>query len=64
MAKIISPKEYKLNVNIGVVLHLMKKDAEAEQFFKQAEEVIIPGQEVMAKQIIKDAREGKNPICT
>jgi hypothetical protein len=64
MANLISPKEFKILSNIGVVLKIIKKDAEAEQFFQKAEANIIPGQEEMAKGILKAAREGKHPICT
>lgn len=64
MAKMISPKEFKVILNIGVLLKMLKKDDEAEQFFKQAEENIVPGQEEMARGIIANARSGKNPICT
>jgi len=63
MAKLISPKEFKLLVNIGVVLKLIKRDQEAEQFFRDAELNIIPGQEAQAHEILKGAREGKMPIC-
>ena len=63
MAKLISPKEFKLLVNIGVVLKMLKKDQEAEEFFRQAEDNIIPGQEKMAQEILKGARAGNNPIC-
>jgi len=64
MAKMISPREFKVLVNIGVILKLMKKDDEAEKFFKEAEANIIPGQEEMANAILKDARGDKRPLCT
>ena len=63
MAKMISPKEFKLLVNIGVLLKMLRNEQEAESFFRQAEENIIPGQEQTAKDILKAAREGKRPIC-
>ena len=64
MAKLLSPKEFKVIMNIAVMLLMMKKNEEAEKFLKLAEENIIPGQEEMAHNIIKDARSGKIPICT
>jgi hypothetical protein len=64
MAKMLSPKEFKLNINIGVILMMLKKHDEALKFFKIAEDNIVPGQEKMANQILKEAREGKMPICT
>lgn len=63
MAKMLSPKEFKLLVNIGVLLKMLRNDPEAEQFFQEAEANIIPGQEAQAKEILKGAREGKQPIC-
>ena len=62
MAKLISPKEFKLLVNIGVILKLLNKNQEAEQFFRDAEANVIPGQEATANEILKGAREGKIPI--
>lgn len=64
MAKMLSPKEFKLLINIGVLLKMLRNDQEAESFFRQAEENIIPGQEKVAYDILKAAREGKRPICT
>ena len=63
MAKMISPKEFKLLLNIGVLLKAIGKHKEAEEFFVKAEENIIPGQEVQAREILKGARDGKQPIC-
>ncbi len=64
MAKLINPKEFKLLINIGVVLKILNIQGEAEQFFSEAEKNVIPGQEEMARAIIADARAGKNPLCT
>ena len=64
MAKLISPKEFKVIMNIAVMLKMLRKDEEAEKFLLLAEENVVPGQEEMAANIIKDARSGKIPICT
>src|SRR3990167_8231553 len=62
MAKLISPKEFKLLINIAACLRLLKNDKEADEFLRMAEENIVKGQEVQAKQFIADHRAGKLPI--
>lgn len=62
MARMISPKEFKLNVNIATCLKLLKNEAEADKFIKIAEENIVPGQESQAKDILENYRSGKMPI--
>jgi len=59
MAKLISPKEFKILYNISVVLRLLKKDKEAEEYLKLAEANIIKGQEEDVKIIIANYRLGK-----
>jgi hypothetical protein len=62
MAKLISPREFKVLFNIAIMLKLLHQEAEAEAFLKQAEENIVEGQEVHAKQIIDDFRQGRGHL--
>lgn len=62
MAKMISPKEFKVLMNIATCLRLLKNDAEADQYLKLAEDNIVKGQEKEAYQFIADHRKGKLPI--
>ena len=64
MAKLISPKEFKLHVNIATVLRLLKKTKESDEHIRLAEENIIPGQEERAKRVLKEIKEGKSPLMT
>jgi len=59
MAKLISPKEFKVLYNIAVVLRLLKKDQEAEAYIQLAEANVIKGQEEQMKVIIDNFRKGK-----
>ena len=62
MAKLISPKEFKVLLNIATCLRLLKNDREADEYLLLAEQNIIPGQEQQAAQFIADHRKGKLPI--
>lgn len=62
MAKIISPKEFKVLMNIATVLRLLKNDKEADIYLHLAEENIVAGQEMEAAQFIAEHRRGKLPI--
>jgi hypothetical protein len=62
MAKMISPKEFKILMNIATVLRLLKNNKEADYYLKLASENIVEGQEKMAYKFIKDHKEGKLPI--
>ena len=62
MAKIISPKEFKVLMNIATCLRLLKNDAEADEYLRQAQENIVPGQEATAMDFIEQHRKGKLPI--
>jgi hypothetical protein len=62
MARMISPKEFKLNVNISTCLRLLKNNKEADQFLQLAEDNMVAGQEEQSRNILKDARSGKCPI--
>lgn len=62
MAKLISPKEFKILMNIATCLRLLKNDKEAEAYLKLAEDNIVRGQEKEAAEFIKQHRSGKLPI--
>ncbi len=64
MAKLISPKEFKLLFNISVVLRLLKKEQEAKEYFALALQNMIPGQEEELKPIIDDYNKGKLRLLT
>lgn len=62
MARLISPLEFKILMNIAACLRLLKNDAEADAFLKLAEDNIVKGQEVEAKKFIEQHRAGNLPI--
>lgn len=62
MARMISPKEFKVLMNIAACLRCMKNDKEADLFLKEAEANMVAGQEEQAKEFIKQHRKGKIPI--
>jgi hypothetical protein len=62
MAKLISPKEFKVLMNIATCLRLLKNDKEADQYLALAEANIVAGQEKEAMQFISEHRKGKLPI--
>lgn len=62
MAHMISPKEFKVLVNIASALKLMRRDDEAEKYIQMAQDNIIEGQEESAKRIMQDFKEGKLPL--
>jgi signal transduction histidine kinase len=62
MAKMISPKEFKIRINLATILKLLKNEKECEENLKVAEENIVPGQEEQAKRLIQEVRDGKGPI--
>lgn len=62
MAKIISPNEFKVLMNIATCLRLLRNDKEAEEYLALAEKNIVPGQEEQALQFIAEHRKGKFPI--
>jgi hypothetical protein len=59
MAKMISPKEFKLLINISTCLRLLKNQAEADKYLKEAEDNMVAGQEKEAKEFIFQCRTGK-----
>ena len=62
MAKLISPKEFKVLLNIATCLRLLRNDKEADEYVRLAEENIVPGQEEASRRFIEDHRKGKLPI--
>ena len=62
MAKLLSPNEFKVLMNIATCLRLLKNNEEADQYLKLAEENIVPGQEKEALDFIAQHRRGKLPI--
>lgn len=62
MAKLISPKEFKVLMNIATCLRLLKNHKEADMYLKMAEENVIAGQEEASRQYIEAHRAGKLPI--
>jgi len=62
MARIISPNEFKILVNIASCLRLLKNHKEADEFIKKAEENIVEGQEEQAREILKAHKDGNLPI--
>jgi len=62
MARMISPREFKVLMNIATCLRILKNNAEADQYLKLAEENIVPGQEKQSLEFIANHRKGKLPI--
>jgi hypothetical protein len=62
MAKLISPKEFKVLFNIAIVLKILKNDKESAHFLKLAEENIVAGQEKQARAVIEDFKKGNYPL--
>jgi hypothetical protein len=62
MCRMISPKEFKILINLATVLRMLNKIQESKYFIEEAERNIIPGQEEAAKRIIQDVRDRKNVI--
>jgi len=62
MARMISPKEFKVLMNIATCLRILKNDKEADHFLLEAERNIVGGQEKEAMEFIKNHRKGKLPI--
>ena len=62
MALRISPKEFKLLMNLATVLRYLRNDKEADQYLKLAADNIVEGQEKESWGFIKDHKEGRLPI--
>lgn len=58
MAKMLSPKEFKILYNIAVVLKFLKQDAESVSFMQQAKDNVIKGQEKTAEILFRDYDSG------
>lgn len=62
MAKLISPKEFKVLMNIATCLRLLKNDKEADEYLKLAEDNMVAGQEAESMKFIAEHKKGKLPI--
>ncbi|MDD5760972.1 MAG: hypothetical protein PHP88_00480, partial [bacterium] len=60
MAKMMSPKEFKVLFNIAVVLKILGNHAESEQYINEAKANIIKGQEKRSLELIQEFREAKD----
>jgi hypothetical protein len=59
MAKMISPKEFKIMVNLATSLMLLNKKEEADKFMEEAMKNIPSGQEGQAKELMDNFKQGK-----
>jgi len=59
MARLISPKEFKILFNLAVLLLMIKNKNEAMKFFDLAEKFMVEGQEKQALKWLNEARTGK-----
>ena len=66
MAKMISPKEFKILFNIAVVLKILRKDKESKEYMRLAMANVVKGQEQRAKELydefITATNTGKLPL--
>lgn len=62
MAKLISPKEFKILMNIATCLRLLGNHKEADEYLQMAADNIIAGQEQAALEFIEQHKKGKLPI--
>lgn len=62
MARLLSPKEFKLLFNISVLLRMIRKTEESDKFLQLAKDNIIEGQEEKSLQLIEDVKKGKMPF--
>jgi hypothetical protein len=62
MARMLSPKEFKINMNLATACAAVGRKKEAEEWLKIAENNIPAGQEKMAKELIAKWRTGQMPI--
>lgn len=62
MARMISPKEFKINFNIATALKLSGNTKEALQFFEESKKCVPPGQEDQIKKITDDWEKGQCAI--
>lgn len=59
MAKMLSPKEFKILYNIAVVLKFLKREKESGDFIQLARENVIRGQENTANHLFKEYEAGR-----
>lgn len=58
MAKMLSPKEFKVLYNIAVVLKFLKQDAESAAYIQMAKDNVIKGQEKTAEILFNNYKAG------
>lgn len=62
MAKMISPREFKLYINMATAIKVLGNPKEADSYIDKAEKNMVPGQEKEALEVIKNYRAGHLPI--
>jgi hypothetical protein len=62
MARMISPKEFKINVNLATACACGGHKAEGEKFLQIAEDNIPAGQEEQCQKLLKDWKSGNMAI--
>jgi len=62
MAKLISPREFKVLMNIATCLRFLGNNKEADEYLELAAQNIVPGQELEATRFIEEHKKGKLPI--
>ena len=62
MARMISPKEFKVNLNLATALKLLKHEKESLEFLKVAEDNIPRGMEEVSTQLLNDWKKGNAVI--
>ena len=61
-ANILSPGQFKVLFNIGIILKIIKKDEEGNKFLEEAKKHVIAGQEEDVKKIFKTVEDGARPL--
>jgi len=59
MAKMISPKEFKILFNLATILKICKLDKEAEQYLNEAMKNVPEGQEAYSNNLFKNWKKGE-----
>ena len=62
MARILSPREFKVNFNLATALQMSGHKEEALKFLKIAEDNIPAGQDVDCAKLLEDWRKGNLTI--
>ena len=62
MAKMVSPHEFKILINISTCLRLLKQDKEADEYLEEAMRHVPEGQEKQTQDLYKNLKKGKAAI--